>query len=306
MKRIAELADKVRNWGRWGDDDEVGTLNLIDAAAIKRGAAAVRKGKTFSLGLDLGASGPQNGQIPHRFNPIHLMSQVCDHYMGDFHANDDILILPLQSSTQWDSLAHVYYGDKLYNGYSASGNITTAGAAKNAIDKQGATGVTSRGVLMDMARLKGVKRLAPGTLITRADLEAAEEKQGIQVESGDIVLLRTGHITVFTEDGDRDGYMGGEPGIGIDGVEWLSERGAAAIASDTLAVEVMPCEQEDLPFPVHLLCIRDMGLPLGEMFDFEALAADCEEDGAYDCMFSAPPLRVTGGIGSPLNPVAVK
>jgi len=266
----------------------------------------VKRGQVFSLGLRFGADGPQIGQ-GGRVNPLHLMSALHGGYGTDpegFRYNDDVVVMPLQCATQWDSLAHVYYGGQLYNGYPAS-TTTSAGATRNAIDKLG-TGIVSRGVLLDVARLMGMERLLPGRVITPADLEAAERTEGVRVESGDVLLLRTGHLTVFTVDGDRVGYMRQMPGLGIACVEWLHARQVAAVATDTNAVEVIPFEDPATPLPVHLLCIRDMGLTLGEMFALEVLARDCAQDGVWEFLFTAPPLKVTGGVGSPLNPLAVK
>jgi kynurenine formamidase len=217
---------------------------------------------------------------------------------------DDVIVMPLQCATQWDSLAHVHYGGQLYNGHSAAA-VTASGAAKNGIDKM-ATGIVSRGVLLDVARLRGVEAMGPGEVITPADLDAAERAQGIRVERGDVLLVRTGYMRVFTVYGDRVYYMKQMPGLGVACIEWLHAREIAAVASDTNMVEVWPPEDPAVLFPLHALCIRDMGLTLGEMFDLEALAADCARDGVWECLFSAPALRVVGGVGSPLNPLAVK
>jgi kynurenine formamidase len=303
-ERLAALSRKVSNWGRWGADDEQGTTNFITPEVVRKAAACVRRGVVFSLGLPLGAAGPQIGQGA-RFNPIHTMLAV-DGKVGDadFRYADDMVIMPLQCATQWDGLAHVYYDGTLYNGHPAS-SITVAGASRNAIDRQ-ARGIVSRGVLLDVARLRGIERLAPGHAIGPTELEAAEKAQGVRVTSGDVLLVRTGHIGVFTVDGDRQRFMGQAPGLGVACVEWLHAREVAAVAADNMMVEVMPWEDKTLPLPVHLLCIRDMGLTLGEMFDLDELAADCAADGVWEFLFSAPPLRVVGGVGSPLNPLAVK
>jgi kynurenine formamidase len=306
MEGLRELARKVSNWGRWGAEDERGTLNFITPEVVRRAAACVKRGAVFSLGLPLGADGPQIGQ-GGRVNPVHLMT-ATEGRLGPAADGprfaDDVIMMPLQCATQWDSLAHVHYGGSLYNGF-PSATLTAAGAARNAIDKIGA-GVVSRGVLLDVARQKGVERLAPGQVIAPADLEAAERTQGVRVGTGDVLLVRTGHLTVFTRDGDRTGYMRQMPGLGLACVEWLHARQIAAVATDTNAVEVIPFENPALPLPVHALCIRDMGLTLGEMFDLEALAADSAEDGAWEFLFTAPALRVAGGVGSPLNPLAAK
>src|SRR3989442_6444891 len=183
--------------------------------------------------------------------------------------------------------------------------LGAAGAARTAIDKIG-RGIVSRAVLLDLARARGVDRLPPGEVLGPAALEAAERAEGVRAERGDVLLLRTGPLAVFTRDGDREGYMRQMPGLGIACVEWLHAREVAAVASDTSAVEVIPFEDPALPLAVHALCIRDMGLTLGEMFALDELAADCARDGVWEVLFSAPPLQVTGGIGSPLNPLAVK
>ena len=306
MEKVHALARKVSNWGRWGKDDERGTVNFITADVVRRAAACVKRGQVFGLGLTFGAEGPQIGQ-GGRVNPVHLMSATAGAIGPDpdgFRYADDFIIMPLQCATQWDSLAHVHYGGQLYNGFPAA-TITPAGAARNAIDKLG-TGIVSRGVLLDLARAANVDRLPPGRVIMPDDLEAAERKQGVRAGTGDVLLIRTGHLGVFKTDGDRVGYMRQMPGLGIGCVEWLHAREVAAVATDTNAVEVIPFEDPATPLPVHLLCIRDMGLTLGEMFDLDALAMDCANDGVWEFFFSAPPLKVTGGVGSPLNPLAVK
>jgi kynurenine formamidase len=305
-ERLRAIAEKVSNWGRWGPEDERGTLNFVTPDVVCRAAACVRRGAVFSLGLRLGADGPQIGQ-GGRVNPIHLMSAIDGRLGADPEGPryaDDFVTMPLQCATQWDSLAHVFYGGRLYNGF-PSATVTAAGAARDGIDKIGA-GIVSRGVLLDVARARGVERLTPGQAITPADLEAAERAQQVRVATGDVLLVRTGHLAVFTRDGDRPGYMRQMPGLGFACVEWLHAREVAAVASDTSAVEVIPYEDPSVPLPLHALCIRDMGLTLGEMFDLDELAADCARDGVWDFLFSAPALRVTGGVGSPLNPLAVK
>jgi kynurenine formamidase len=306
MEKLRAAARKVSNWGRWGADDEIGTLNFVTPEVVQRGVRSARRGEVFSLGLRFEASGPQIG-TGGRVNPIHLMSAIDAGIGPDpegFRYNDDFVTMPLQCATQWDSLAHVHYGGKLYNGHPLS-SVTAAGAARNSIDKIG-RGVISRGVLFDLARIAGVDRLAPGTVVTPADLDAAERASGVAVASGDVLLLRTGHLSLFKEGGDRLGYMKQEPGLGLDSVEWLHAKQVAAVAADTMAVEVIPFEDPKLPLPFHMVAIRDMGLTLGEMFDLDELAADCARDGIWEFLFCAPPLKITGGVGSPLNPLAVK
>jgi len=308
MDRVRALAKRVSNWGRWGADDQRGTLNLVTPEVLRRAAGCVSEGRLFALGLAFGSEGPQTGAVVGRFNPQHYMTAIGAPYgaPGGFHFSDDVVTMPLQCATQWDSLAHVHYDGLLYNGVPAGEALSTAGASRNGIDRVAEAGVATRGVLLDLARARGVPRLAPGTAVTPADLDAAVAAQGVELRPGDALCLRTGHMTVFTQDGDRDTYLWQGPGLGIDCVEWLRERDVAAVCADNTAIEVMPCEDPELFYPVHLLGIRDMGLLFGEMFDLEALAEDCARDRVYDFLLSAPPLRITGGIGSPVNPLAIK
>lgn len=307
MDQVRSLGKKLSNWGRWGADDERGTLNFISPEVVTRAAGLVRRGRVFSLGLSFGADGPQIGQ-GGRVNPLHLMTAVDQRLPGEypdgFRYADDIMVLPLQCATQWDSLAHVHYDGRLYNGFPAS-TTSPAGAARNGIDKIG-PGIVSRGVLLDLARAAGVPRLAPGTAIQPADLDAAARDQGVRIERGDVLLVRTGHLSVFKTAGDRVGYMRRMPGLGMACAEWLHGHEIAAVASDTSSVEVIPFEDPQTPLPLHLICLRDMGLTLGEMFDLDALADDCAADGVWEFFFTAPPLKITGGVGSPLNPLAIK
>lgn len=309
MQRVREIAEKVSNWGRWGAGDERGTLNLITPEVVQRASACVRRGDVFSLGLTLGPEGPQSGTVIGRFNPQHYMTAIGA-LIGDdprgFCYSDDVLTMPLQCATQWDSLAHVHYDGKLYNGYAADEALGVGGTSRNGIDKLAAGGIVSRGVLVDVARHRGVDRLEPGTPIRPAELDDALAAQGCRLAPGDILLLRTGHLSVFTVDGDRETYLWQGPGLGIDAAEWIHAQDLAAVCADTGAVEVMPCEDPSLLYPLHLLCIRDMGLPFGEMFNLEELAADCAADGCWEFLLSAPPLPVAGGIGSPVNPLAIK
>jgi kynurenine formamidase len=306
--KIRAVAKRVSNWGRWGPEDERGTLNLITPDVLLRAARCVRRGRAFSLGVELGPGGPQSGSVVGRFNPQRYMTAIAQPFPepGGFCFSDDVITMPLQCATQWDSLAHAHYDGLLYNGYPAAQALSTAGAARNGIDKQAPGGMMSRGVLLDLARLHGAARLAPSTLVRPADLDAALARQRVDLLPGDVLLLRTGHINVWLEDGDRETYLWQGPGLGIDCMEWLRARDVAAVCADNTAIEVMPCEEPDVFFPVHCLALRDMGMPLGEIFWLEELATDCAADGVWDFLFCAPPLRVTHGLGSPVNPLAVK
>lgn len=297
------LGQELSNWGRWGPDDQIGTLNLVRPEHIVAAAAQVRSGKVFQLSIPVGKDGPQMG-VGGRVNPVHLMSMgPADFDPHGLQVADDWIIMPLQSGTQWDALSHVGYDDKLYNGVDAREVGARTGARRLAVDTY-SDRIVGRGVLLDIARLRGVPWLDAGVAITPADLEEAERKQGVTVGEGDFLLIRTGWRVRLLEQG-REGWMSNEPGLGIECPRWLRDRGVAAVGSDNWAIEVMPSETGDL-LPLHCILIRDMGMPLAEILDLEALAADCVADGVWSFMFIAPPLNISNAVGSPVTPIAVK
>jgi kynurenine formamidase len=318
------VAAKVRNWGRWGPDDELGTLNHITREKVQEAAALVRRGAVFSLGINFDDNGPQ-GRTPFRSNPIHHMTidggdgrdfveRVRGSTLASTHLvarmyrdglvrfNDDYITMPLQAATQWDALSHVYYEGELYNGFSAD-TVTSFGAARCGIDKVDVKGITSRGVLLDIARARNVEQIDP-TLpaILPDELDAVARAQRVSIGPGDILLVRTGWWKQFRRSRDRGLEWNG---LSWRCAEWLHDLSVAAVAADNVAVEGGQ-QDIDLQLAFHMLCLRDMGMMLGEIWDLEALADDCAEDGIYEFQLVAPPLRVTGGVGSPVNPVALK
>src|SRR5271155_5924400 len=303
------MAARVRNWGRWGPDDEIGTLNLIDEAARRRGAAAVVTGKAFGLGLPLSeAEGIQLGFVEGRVNPTLTMVQVNQPVNADQPEwvcfSEDVLTLATQCATHWDALAHASYGGGIYNGYPAS-SISADGAARCGIHRLGT--VISRGVLLDVARALGRDVLEPGHPIMPADLDAACELAQVTPEPGDILLVRTGQmIHLAPERRDLVAYTYPSPGLTIDTAEWFHRHDVAAVATDTLPFEVIPCQYEEIYLPVHLLHLVEMGLTQGQNWVLDALADDCAADGRYTFLLDATPLPLTGGVGSPLNPLALK
>ncbi len=308
-----ELAAEVRNWGRWGADDEIGTINLIDTEARRRGAESVRSGRAFSLALPLHADGIQTGYVLGRVNPIHTMVVINDAPSGDaseYCNSDDHIEMSVQAGTHWDGLGHVSYNGMIYNGFPAASITAEGGATKCGIEK--ITSMTSRGVLLDIARLKGVDHLEGSYALTADDLDAACEMARVKVEPGDIILLRTGKMgpTLGQNPPDKFGYMYPTSGPSSKSVKWFREHDVAAVATDTLAFEVYPCDhpegQPPVNLPVHLLHLVDMGMTQGQNFVLDALAADCAEDGQYTFLLEASPQPILGGTGSMVNPVAVK
>ncbi len=300
-----ELARKVNNWGRWGDQDEIGTLNLVTPEVIREAAACVRTGRTFPLGLPLSDKGPQTGSIPGRPNPLRTMISMNTPLTGnpdEVCFSDDVVFMGLQSATHWDSLVHASYAGRLYNGTPMDA-VGVHGARRCGIDK--IRTLVSRGVLLDVARARGVERLDGGHGVGAEDLDRAEDLAGTRVRPGDVVLVRTGHMQVFKA-GDRRGYEAPSPGPSLSAVSWFRDHDVAAVATDNLTFEVFPGEPPDLLLPVHLLHLVEMGLTQGQNFDLEELAADCADDGIYTFLLDATPQPFVGGLGSPVNPVAVK
>jgi kynurenine formamidase len=304
MQDFREVGASLRNWGRWGDDDERGTVNLITPECIVAASQLVKRGAIFDLGIPFDGKGPQPGG--GRINPVRLMSETGEQqeFPGAFHYADDYVFMPLQAASQWDGLAHVFYDDQMYNGFPAS-DVGPHGAMHCSIDKM-AKGIVGRGVLLDIARLKGVDWLQAGEVITPDDLDAAASRQGVDVRSGDILFFRTGWRTKFKTEGDAAEFMSGEPGIGLACAQWLHDKDVAVIASDNWAVEVLPGENPAEMLDVHMVLIRDMGMTLGEILDLDELAEDCESDGVWEFFTTAPPIKFTNAVGSPINPLAIK
>ena len=301
----AALAARVSNWGRWGPDDQRGTLNLIDAAAVKRGAAAVKRGVSFSLSIPMDEGGPQTGRVLGRKNPTLTMLQVSYAFSGDprdFATSDDEVVTGTQSATHWDALAHAGYDGLLYNGIPADVITEEAGATKLGIEHFGP--VVTRGLLCDVARLRGVDYFDEPYAVTGADLDACLGE--LTPLAGDIVLVRTGQMH-WLRVGDRNRYADISPGIGLDAVEWLHDHDIAAVANDTHVFEPYPCPGPNpYLFPTHMIELRDMGIPQGQQWDLDELAADCAADGVYEFLLSATPLPLTHACGGLAAPTATK
>jgi len=310
-----ETSRRVRNWGRWGDDDRLGTLNLITSDSVVAAASTITEGRRVSCAIDMTHTGVQLGQVPTRVNPIHVMGAIDFPDLGDPdgdamvpHFSDDMITMGRQAATHWDGLSHVSYDHLLYNGVPTS-SITARGGA-SVLGIENVRHVVGRGVLLDIASSKGLDRLADDHEITPDDLDDAAEWGGVQVGSGDIVLLRTGRIQLFFEQGAQaytfgvDG-LGNSPGPGLAAVTWFHGHDIAAVASDSYIFEVFPGPSWDNALAVHCLHIVDMGLTQGQNWNLEPLAEACRELGRHEFFLTANPEPVVGGCGAPVNPVAV-
>lgn len=309
---LRQLSDRVRNWGRWGDDDERGTLNFLGPEATLRGSACVQSGKTFSLAVDLKADGIQVGQPANRYNPILSVNSLNERDKfapGIWFGTDDLVTMSTCAGTHIDGLTHVGYDDQFYGGKPSSTNSAAKGASWAGVEKYGP--IVGRAILFDIARHLGVDRLDAGHGVTPTELDGCLHTAGLTLETGDICLIRTGDMQYYKE-GERRRYAVGQdwklPGIHPDCIEWFFDHEVAAVFTDTYTFEVFPPPSgnwDDL-LAVHMLHLRDMGLVQGQNWDFEALAADCAEDNRYAVMLVAGPEPLVGATSAPTVPVAIK
>ncbi len=305
------------NWGKWGADDEIGTLNYLTSQQVKAAAQEVRSGKTFTLQLPMTHGiGPV---FPGRVPVMHFMSQDEGAYKagkkaelgGGMKYSDDAVFMYLQGTTHVDAIGHAWYGDKLYGGKSA--DSTTNGHDFIDVSALGEKGIVGRGVLLDIGRLKGDgnHRLAPNSCVTLDDLKAAAKAQKVKIKANDILLIRTGSLGRYYDENDPNKWDAfTEPGLcySKELVKWIDDSRISMIAADNLGVEkvVQKIDGESVVIPLHGALIRDLGLVLSEIYWLDELAADCAEDKQYSFMFAASPLKMKRGSGSPVNPIVIK
>lgn len=315
VPNLSDLLDGApTNWGRWGADDEVGAVNFLGAEEILAGASCIRKGATFTLQLPIG--NPDGDPIwpgraaPQRFSVIDRSHFVYDRvppFPGGIEYADDYLSLFLQATTHCDALGHAWYGDHLWNGYPAESTIGRLDKAS--ILPLAARGIVGKGILLDVARWRGVDFLEPGATFDHEDLQECAASQGAQIRPRDILVIRTGWLRRFFELGSRGFYRKfNEPGLtySLPLVEWFQAQEIPVLVTDTMANEVTIDPQSGAALPLHAALMRNLGVVFVEMTWLEELARDCDEDGQWTFLFAAAPLKVTGATGSPANPIAIK
>lgn len=297
---VERARGRRRNWGRWGAEDERGLANLLTPERTAAAASLVRMGRVFNLALPLQERSLP--VLPGRPAPQHYMRRTGTDYAagvkrkGGFESMDDVIMMATHGATHVDALAHVGDEGLLFNDVPIA-TVRGNGAKRLGIDK--CPPLVGRGVLLDLCRHLGVDRLDKDQAIDGDLLEACMEAQGTPVEAGTIVLVRTGWLSVFAEQGS-EAFFASEPGIGMEGARWLANRDVVAIGLDNFAVEVIPTET-GMPAPVHRYLIRDCGMYLMELFQLDELA----EAGVNEFLFVAAPLGIVGGLGSPLTPLAI-
>ncbi len=312
---VADLTrDAPKNWGKWGPDDEVGSLNYLGSAQVLRGIGAVRQGKTFTLQVRIGdpAGDPiWPGRAPAtHINLLDKGDYACGRGVdvpGHAEAADDMLIMYLQGSTQYDALGHVWCEDQLWNGYDAK--TTARRMTRASVLPIAERGVVGRAVLIDIARHRGKPALDPGETFDHTDLLAAAQAQGVTIEQRDILIIRTGWIGAFYRLGAETFYSDfREPGLTYSRelVEWFAAMEIPNLVTDTIANETTVDPKSGVMLPLHIALMRNLGVTFTEIALLDPLAEDCAQDGQYAFLYVAAPLKVVGGTGAPVNPVVVK
>ena len=296
-----ELFEAVSTWGRWDGDGERGALNNLTPERTAAAARLVRSGITVTLSQPLRTVARIDMPEP----ADHHMTMLTDvdigsgsvrfakDYVGVDYHND--------GHTHIDAFSHVAYEDRLYGGVPAE-SVTTEGAGAGSIEVL-KDGLVGRGVLLDVPRVRGVSWIEPGEHVFREDLEAAETAQGVRVQTGDILLVRTGHARRQAEHEPWDTPKS-KAGLHPTAARFLAERGVAVLGSDGNN-DTAPSTTEGVAFPIHVLAINAMGIHLLDYLQFEDLVPRCEAAGRWEFLFAAAPLRIVHGTGSPLNPTAI-
>jgi len=309
----AMLADAPKNWGRWGDDDEIGALNLLGPTEVVRAARLVRTGQVLPLGLGIGDA---RGEpiLPGRAPSLRLNTQDRGHYLagkarplaGGFEYADDFLMMCPQGSTQVDALAHAWYGDQVWNGYPAAS--TVGSLQKASVAAIAAHGLVGRGVLLDIARHRGVGNLDRDEVFTVEELDAVAAAQGVELRPGDMLLVRTGWLGVYYREGPEAFYGDRftEPGmLATPAVpEWFRAQDIVAYGTDTITNELGTGPYAGTG--LHAALMRNLGVVFVEMLALDELAEACAADGVWDFLFVCSPLRLHGATGSPVNPLALR
>ena len=297
LNDVNRWIQELSNWGRWGDDDELGAVNLITPAKRLQAARLVTEGVTISLAHDV-----EKETAPDNPSPFeHVMLATGTEPPGSLFCGDQFRIAYHgYAHSHIDAVCHMFHGDKMFNGFSRR-EVTSAGAAKLSIHNF-KNGIVSRAVLFDMPRLRGVDYLEPSTAIYPDWLDAWEKRAGLQVESGDIVLIYTGRWARRKQQGPWD-VGAGAAGLHVTCAPWLKKRDAAVLGSDA-ASDVLPSGIDGITHPVHQLVLVAMGMPILDNLDLEAAAKKCAELGRWEFQLTVAPLAVRGATGSPANPIA--
>jgi kynurenine formamidase len=290
---IDKMMKELSNWGRWGKDDEKGTVNLITSAKRKSAAALVTEGFSVSMARNTDSEKAVDNTSPF----VEKMSPPVD---GQFNMDEYTVFFHGFAHTHFDSLSHLFYEGKMYNGFPET-TVKPNGTGKLAVTAF-SEGFLTRGVLVDIPWLKGLPYLDTSAVITPADLDAWEKKTSVRIQSGDAVFIRTGRWGYRAAKGPWD-IGSHSAGLSALCARWLKQRDIAILGSDA-AHDALPSGIPGVTFPVHQLLIVAMGTPLFDQCDLEQISKEAAKRNRWTFLFTAAPIRVTGGTGAPINPIA--
>ena len=296
---FAKLMAELSNWGRWGEDDQLGTLNLITQQKRVQAARLVENGVSISLARNL-----ETRQSPDStYHPIEHTMHFTGIEPGWGMYSEDSFTLRYHGlgHTHLDALCHAFHEGRMYNGYEQTKVTKDGGQVLSIVNA--AKGIFTRGVLIDIPWLKDVPYLEPATAIYPEDLDAWAAKTGIQIQAGDVIVVRTGRWARPDDEGLWDTYDS-LAGLHASSIRWVRNRDVAAVGSDA-GSDVLPWGVEGQFAPVHKLLLVAMGTPIFDNLDLEALSREAKRQGRWDFLFTVAPLRIAGGTGSPLNPIAI-
>jgi kynurenine formamidase len=307
------LKEAPKNWGKWGEEDEVGALNYLTTEEVFRGVRHIKSGTVFTLQRLIGD--PKGDPVwPGRTPAEKTMildesswdGDGAPQFPGGLHYADDKISAFLQGSTQYDALGHVWYGGQLWNGYDA--RTTVGGLDKASVAPIAERGIVGRGILLDIARFRGKENLDKAETFTHEDLAACAEAQGVKIEKRDILVIRTNFLKLFFDQGERfyEGFC--EPGLvySPELVRWFQDMEIPNLVTDTIANEVTTDPNNGIALPLHCALMRNLGVALTEICDLEKLASHSAEDHQYTFLYTAAPLKVNQASGSPVNPLVIK
>lgn len=307
ITEFEEMFEAVKNWGRWGPDDELGTLNYVTPEKVRDAAALVRSGRRVSMAIPINRSPGPDNPVPGTLLVVQGHDVPVDESKVRFALDWLGMAAHGDCHTHVDALCHISYGGFTYNGRAAEEVMLTTGATAQDISVYHA-GVVGRGVLLDIPKLRDVKWLEPGEAVTRAELEECERVQGVELGEGDFLVFRTGHHRRRLELGPWDNSAPpvgeGKAGLHVDTIPWMHERRIAAFLPDGDG-EAVPSVVDGVPYPIHPLQVAAMGMLVSDSLQFEELAAACTEERRQEFLVVGIPLRLPGGTGSPWNPIAV-
>jgi len=300
-REFQALFQEVSNWGRWADQGDRGALNFLTDERVAAAARLVRSGITVTLSRPLNTQERIDNPMPAH----HHMTMLPDVDIGSGSVRfaKDYIGLDYHNDghSHIDAFSHVAYEGSLYAGQPDT-MVTAEGARAGSIELL-KDGLVGRGVLLDVPRVRGVGWLEPGEHVFPEDLEAAERNQGVSVGAGDILLVRTGHARRLDELEPWD-TQNAKAGLHPTTATFLAERCVAALGSDGNS-DTAPSTTEGVAFPIHVLAINAMGIHLLDYLQFEDLVGRCEETGRWEFLVVVAPLRIAGGTGSPVNPIAI-